>query len=129
MTALLFGLRFLLELCLFAAMALVGWGAIDQPVAGLLSALALLAITVTLWGVLLSPRRPIDLPLAVRVGVELLLFATAAAGLAAQGRAGWALAILVAEAVVVLGLFAVGRPPGSDAGVSVSRRRPGQAGD
>ncbi|MDO8309290.1 MAG: YrdB family protein [Actinomycetota bacterium] len=128
MTALLFGLRFLLELCLVAAMALVGWAAFDQPLVRFLSALALAVITAALWGVLLSPRRPVDLPVAARVGVELLLFAAAAAGLAAQGRAVWGLALLVAEAVVVLALFAVGHPPGSDVGVSGSRRPRGQAG-
>ncbi|MHB1164746.1 MAG: DUF2568 domain-containing protein [Candidatus Nanopelagicales bacterium] len=127
MTALLLGLRFLLELCLLAAMALVGWAAFDQPVVRALSALALAAITTALWGVLLAPRRPVDLPLAVRVGVELLLFAAAAAGLMAQGRAVWGLALLAAETVVVVSLFAVGHPPGSDAWASGSPRPPGRA--
>lgn len=66
------------------------------------------------WGVLLSPRRPVDASLAVRVLVELALFVVVAAGLAAVGHPVWSMALLAAELLVVGGLFLRGVPPGSD---------------
>jgi hypothetical protein len=115
-TALLLALRFVLELCLLAAMVIVGWAAFDSHLAGAVVGLGLAVVVGAVWGVLLSPRRRIDLPLAVRVIVELILFVTAAAGLAAVGHLAWGAALLVAEVVVLVALALRGLPPGTDVG-------------
>jgi hypothetical protein len=115
MTAVLLGLRFLVELCLFAAMAVVGWGAVANHLVGAVAGVVLALVVATVWGVLLSPKRRIDLPLFVRVVVELVLFATAAVGLAAQGHPSWGIALMVAEVAVLVALALRGFPPGRDA--------------
>ena len=111
----LLGLRFVLELALFttfgvlaARLSTVGW---------LSWALALgaVSVAVVVWGVLLSPRRRIDLSLPIRVGGELALFALAALGLVWVGHATWGLALVVSEVIVLVALWVLGLPPGSDA--------------
>lgn len=99
----LLGLRFLLELALWASFAVAAVRLVDGPagwVVGLLGTAAATAV----WGLLLSPRRRIRLPLPARVGIELALFAVAAALLAASGLTTAAVALMVAE-LVVLGLL------------------------
>ena len=114
MTAVLLALRFVLEICLLAALVLIGWGAVDNHLVGALVGLVLALIVATVWGMLLSPRRRIDLPLSVRVVVELVLFGAAAVGLAALGHQAWGLALFVAEVIIVAALALRGLPPGSD---------------
>lgn len=111
----LFGLRFVLELALFATIGMLG--ARLSPVGWLswVLALGMVSVTVVTWGVLLSPRRRIDLSLPVRVGIELTLFAVAAFGLVWTGYATWAVALLASEVIVLVALWALGSPPGSDA--------------
>lgn len=111
----LLGLRFVLELALFttigvlaARLSTVGW-------LRWALALGMVSVTVVIWGVLLSPRRRVDLSLPVRVGIELALFAVAAFGLAWTGHATWAWALLVSEVIVLVSLWVLGSPPGSDA--------------
>jgi Protein of unknown function (DUF2568) len=112
MTAVLLGLRFLLELGLLAAVAVVGAAAFPNPVAGGVTAAVLVVATAALWGLLLSPRRPVDLPLVVRVVVEIALFGGAALGLAAAGHVVWGVVLLSAEVIVVAALAGLGYPPG-----------------
>lgn len=83
---------------------------------GWMLAIGLVVVVAVGWGLLLSPRRRVDLPLAVRVAIEVVLFAAAAVGLAWAGYAVWGWALLIGEVVVLVWLWAVGMPPGSDAG-------------
>jgi hypothetical protein len=69
----LIGVRFLLELALWSSFTIASVRLIDGPVGWVAGAL-LTALSIALWAVLLSPRRPVRLPLAVRVAVELALF-------------------------------------------------------
>jgi hypothetical protein len=111
----LLGLRFVLELALFAT---IGVLAARLSTVGWLSwalALGAVSVAVVVWGVLLSPRRRIDLSLPMRVGAELALFAMAALGLVWAGHATWGLALVVSEVIVLVALWALGLPPGSDA--------------
>ena len=118
MVIVLLGLRFVLELALFAT---IGVLAARLSAVGWLSwalGLSMVFVTVVIWGVLLSPRRRIDLSLPVRVGIELALFTVAASGLVWSGHAHWAWALLVSEVIVLVALWMLGLPPGSDASTS-----------
>jgi hypothetical protein len=99
----LLGLRFLLELALWASFTVAAVRLVDGPAGWVIGLLATAAATVV-WGLLLSPRRPIRLPLVARVAIEFALFAAAAALLAASGLSTAAVVLVVAE-LVVLGLL------------------------
>ncbi|MBI1349502.1 MAG: DUF2568 domain-containing protein [Actinomycetales bacterium] len=116
MTAVLLALRFVLELCLLAAFAVIGWDAFDNVVARLVAALALPLAVALVWGMALSPRRRIDLPLVVRVLAELALFLTAAVGVWSAGFPVAAIVLAAAEVVVLGGLALRGVRPGADPG-------------
>jgi hypothetical protein len=73
-------IRFILELCLLAALAYVG-----LRVHVVLAVLAPLAAAV-LWGLFISPKARYALPREWWVTVQVVLFATAVAGLAATGH-------------------------------------------
>jgi hypothetical protein len=111
----LLGLRFVVELALFAAIAYVVSRMAEGTVLRLLLGVVGLAAVTTLWGVLLSPRRHVDLPLTWRVVLELALVGIAAAGLLRLDHPTLALALVVAEVVVLGALAALGFPPGADA--------------
>lgn len=104
-------LRFLLELALLAAYAVVGVGLV-AGVAGWVLGAALVLLVAAAWGQFLSPRRRHELGLGRRIALELVLFLAAGAGLAAVGRPVWGAALVAAE-LVVLGLL---RRPGEPVG-------------
>jgi hypothetical protein len=112
----LLSLRFAIELVLFAAVAYLVSLLLDSTALRVVFAVVALAAVTAFWGVLLSPRRPVRLPLAARVVLELVLVGATSAGLVAAGRPGWATALVVAELVVLVWLWALGMPPGSDVG-------------
>lgn len=112
MVPVLLALRFLLELCLLATFAVIGWAAFDSWVLQVAAAVLLPLIVAVCWGMLLSPRRRIDLPLSVRIVVELVLFAAAAVGLWSVGLPALAWGLGVSELVVLLLLLFSGAPPG-----------------
>ncbi|HET7900539.1 MAG TPA: DUF2568 domain-containing protein [Candidatus Nanopelagicales bacterium] len=112
-TWILLALRFLLEIALLAALAVVAVRALGGVV-GWLVGVAVAVVVAVVWGVLLSPRRRAQAPLGVRVLVEMLLFLAAAVGLAVTGLVGLGVALLAAEVVVVAWLWALGLPPGTD---------------
>ena len=115
MLLVLLGLRFVLELALLVAVGVVGAGLSTTAPLNWFVALGLVLVTVVIWGVLLSPRRRVDLPLPVRVALELVLFAGAALGLSWAGHTIWSWALLVGEVIVLAALWVRGLPPGSDA--------------
>jgi hypothetical protein len=118
----LLGLRFVVELALFAAIAYVVSRMAEGTVLRLLLGVVGLAAVTTLWGVLLSPRRHVDLPLTWRVVLELALVGIAAAGLLRLDHPTLALALVVAEVVVLGALAALGFPPGADAAAPRANR-------
>ncbi len=115
-TGVLLTVRFLLELALLAAYAVSGARLVGGALGWLVGAAAAIAVA-TVWGLLLAPRRRYDTALAVRVGVELVLFAGAGVGLWLVGLPAWGVA-LVATEVVVLALL---RRPGDPVGLPASR--------
>lgn len=93
---------------------MTGYGLAENAALGWFLAFGLAGLTILIWGVLLSPRRRIDLPLGVRVVIELALFALAFSGLVRSGHAPWGWTLLVTEVVVLSWLWIAGLPPGSD---------------
>jgi O-antigen/teichoic acid export membrane protein len=112
MVAVLLALRFVLELCLVGAAAVIGAAASDQLLVQLLAVVALVGAVAILWGALLAPRRKVDLPLAARVIIELALFLAAGIGLAATGHRSAGLALVTTELLLLTTLVALGYPPG-----------------
>jgi hypothetical protein len=95
------GLKFLLELAAFAALAY--WGADTS----LLLAIAAPLVAILLWAWLAAPRSAHRLPAAARIPFELLVFAAAVAALAAAGATTLAVVLgaLVVVNAVLLGVF------------------------
>ncbi len=99
-------LRFLLELCMLAALGYWGFhtgGALTADIALGLGAPLLAALT---WGLFVSPKAPRRTHGATRLAVEGMLFGAAALALVAAGQpllgAGFALAVLVNEVLLYL---------------------------
>jgi hypothetical protein len=111
----LLALRFVVELGLFAAPVAVAWSAVGGVLGVGVGVLAS-ALVATLWGLVLSPRRRFDPPLAVRVALELLLMTAAVVGLLLTGHTGWAVALAVGEVIDLAGLALLGIAPGTDVG-------------
>lgn len=98
--ALLLGLRFLLELALLAGYV-VGVGRLVGGALGWALGVVAALVVATIWGVLLSPRRPVRWPVLARVVIELVLFAVAGALLAASGLVTLGAVLLLAELAVI----------------------------
>ncbi len=113
----LLALRFLVELALFAAPVVVAVRMIGGVI-GVLVGIAVAVVVMALWGVLLSPRRRVDAPLAVRVALEGALVIVVALALSATGLGVAALVLVVVEVVVVMWLWSMGMPPGTDVGAT-----------
>ena len=82
-TALL--VRFLLELAALAALIASGVLIIGGAL-GWLAGLGAAAVAAVAWGLFVAPRARVTLPTAARLGVELAVFALAAAGLFAADQ-------------------------------------------
>ena len=87
------GLKFLLELAAFAALAY--WGADISIVV----AVAAPAVAIALWAVFAAPKSARRLPAGARIPFELLVFAAAVAALFADGAP--TLAVVLAALVVI----------------------------
>lgn len=92
------GLRFLLELCLLAALAYGGWHMVDPLAGSITLAIALPLLAAVIWGRYLSPRAAVAVRDPWRLLIELVLFAAAVALLALAGQTvlAWILAIAIA---------------------------------
>jgi hypothetical protein len=79
-------LRFLLELCVLAAVAY--WGATTgfRLPARIGLAVGLPLLVAVIWGLLVSPGRPVDLGPALRLVIELVIFAGGVVALFARER-------------------------------------------
>jgi len=99
------GLRFLLELCVFAAWAVggaqLGRGLVARLGLGFMAAL----LVIVFWGLFVAPKAQVPLPLPAWVLLQLVIFAVAVAGLAAAGHPRLALALAILLAVNSAALF------------------------
>ena len=77
--------RFVCELALLAALAFWGY-VVGEGVWAWLLGLAAPVVAGIVWGTFVAPRARVPVPAPIRVAIELLLYAAAAAGLAAAGQ-------------------------------------------
>ena len=112
-TAVLLTARFLLELALLAAWAVIGWNLVEPTALQVTLAVVLPIASATLWGLCLSPKARFDLALPLRVAIELVLFSAAAFGLWVFDFGTAATLLLCLEIVVLVALLRLGHPPGS----------------
>ena len=102
--------RFLLELCLLAALGYWGFETGGWAL-GLCAPLAAAVV----WGMFIAPKARYPVPTAVWVGLQVVLFGAAALGLAAVGSTGLAVLFVIAvvlhgAAMAALGLKGSPRP-------------------
>jgi hypothetical protein len=98
------GVRFLLELCLLAALAYAGL----QVNVALAVAAPLVAAVV--WGVFVSPKARIPLPTDAWLAVQVILFGAAVVGLVLAGNALLGVLLAIAVAVNLALVLFWGRP-------------------
>jgi len=112
--------RFICELCLLAAAAAWGIGTASQAWSQILLGFGALLVVGVIWGTFLSPKARVALPLPARLLLEAALFLTVSAGLWAVDYPGLAIALFVADLVILGLLFALGEEPGRHDGAPAS---------
>jgi hypothetical protein len=103
--------RFCLELAALAALAYWGFAEHDGTAAVALG-IGLPALAALVWGLLVAPKAPVDLPSGGRLAAELVVFAGAVWALADAGHTGLAVAMAVAAIVSRVLLSVLGDPAG-----------------
>ena len=93
------GLRFGLELCALGALGYWGSRAGDGAVAGAVLAIGTPLVAAIAWGLFVSPRARVSLPIAGRLAVELVVFGSAALALYANAHLVLAAALASGAAV------------------------------
>jgi hypothetical protein len=91
--------RFLLELCALAALAVWGFGASHETAVRIVLGIGAPAAAAIVWGLFVAPRARFPLPTTARSGGELLVFGSAALAILASGP----LPLAVIFAVLALG--------------------------
>jgi Protein of unknown function (DUF2568) len=98
------GVRFLLELCMLAAVAYWGFKTNSGWAMKIIFGIGLPILIAVLWGLFIAPRATYPLSGVPRLALELLLLGSGAIALFASGRAslGWLyLAVLVINEVLL----------------------------
>ena len=101
MRGLILLVRFMVELALLAAFAWWGFTVGSGATAWVLGAGATLLAAV-IWGTFVAPKARRPVPIAKRVAIECVLYASAAIGLAAIGQMPLAIAFFVLAVAVSL---------------------------
>ena len=96
--------RFLLELCMLAAVGYWGFKTQSALVMKILLGIGLPVLIAVLWGTFLAPRATRPLSAASFLALELVLFASGAAALFASGKPtlGWIYTITLAMNKILL---------------------------
>jgi len=100
--------KFLLELCLLAAVAVWGVDAVGSTAAQVALGVAAPLAVAVVWGLFAAPKARRRLSLAPRLVLELGLFALGALALAAAGHAPLAVAFAAAVVLDMAALAALG---------------------
>ncbi len=88
-------LRFLLELCALGALGYWGFNTGSATITKEVLAVGAPLVAAVVWGTFLSGRAPVELPWGVVLGLQTLVFASAAAGLVVTGHRTLALVFVV----------------------------------
>jgi hypothetical protein len=107
LNALTLTVRFLLELCMLTALGYWGFKTGDGAAAWLLGLGAPLAAAVV-WGLFIAPKATVEVPRAVWIGLQVLLFGAAALALAAVAPIGLAVTFLAAVVLDGAAMAALG---------------------
>ena len=107
--------RFLLELCMLAALGYWGFETGDSAVAQWALGLGVPVAAAVVWGMFIAPKARHPVPTAVWIGLQAILFGAAALGLAAVAPAQLAVLFVIAvvlhgAAMAALGLRGAPRP-------------------
>lgn len=129
LTALLYTVRFLLELALLTALGVIGWNLADAMWLQVILALAVPAATASLWVMVVAPKARLSVPLAGRLLVELVIFAAATLGLWSLQYEAAALLLMGLEVLVLGAMLATGNPPGPSQRPDFQRPKDAQATD
>jgi branched-subunit amino acid ABC-type transport system permease component len=102
-----FAVRFLLELCMLAAVTYWGFKTQSGWLLKILLGIGLPVLIAVLWGMFIAPRATRPLSGAPRLTLELLLFASGAIALFASGKPtlGWVYTITLIVNEVLLFLW------------------------
>jgi hypothetical protein len=104
------GLRFVLELCMLAALGYGGYEAGSSPVNYVLM-VALPLATAIIWGAFIAPKARHPTVDPWRLALELALFGAAGAALATAGQLRLAVILWLASAIHLAITFALGQRP------------------
>ena len=98
-------LRFLLELCALAALGYWGFQAGQSLVVKIALAIISPLLAAVIWGMFVAPKASVPVSTPVWLLLQLAIFGLAAAGLAASGQRGLAVAFVLAVLVNSLLLY------------------------
>jgi hypothetical protein len=102
-------LRFLLELCALVALGYWGFKTGSGAIAKVALGIGLPLVAAVVWGVFVAPRAPVELPGVLVLVLQVLVFGSAAAGLAATGHRTLALAFAVVVVLNAVLMYAWGQ--------------------
>ena len=102
-------LRFLLELLALGALGFWGFKTGNTTIAKIALGVGTPLVAAVVWGTFVSPRAPVELPGALVVGLQALVFGSAAAGLAATGHRTFALMFVVVVAINAVLMYVWGQ--------------------
>jgi hypothetical protein len=91
--------RFLLELCMLGALGYWGFKTGDSTAMQWLLGLGAPTLAAVVWGLFIAPKATVEVPKAVWIGLQVILFGAAAAALAAVAPQSLAALFLVAVAL------------------------------
>lgn len=103
-------LRFVLELCMLAALGYGGYEAGSNPVNYVLM-VALPLAAATVWGAFIAPKARHPAVDPWRLALEIALFGAAGAALATAGQMRLAVILWLAAAIHLAATFALGQRP------------------
>ena len=102
-------LRFLLELCALGALGYWGFNTGNATIARIALGVGAPLVAAVVWGTFVSPRAPVELPGALVVVLQALVFGSAAVGLAASGHRTLALVFVVVVLINVVLMYVWGQ--------------------
>jgi Protein of unknown function (DUF2568) len=102
-------LRFLLDLCALGALGYWGFTSGNATITKVVLGVGAPLVAAVVWGTFLSPRAPVQLPWGVVLGLQALVFASAAAGLVVTGNRTLALVFVVIVVINAILMYVWGQ--------------------